>query len=93
MFRVRKDLCAGCGLCVKACLQGAISLESQQAQIDQGRCNGCGNCLDVCPQGAIVKLVSVSKDEVRTSVASLKQRTNELIERIERLRRTVKVKI
>ena len=93
MFRVRKDLCAGCGLCVESCPRGAIMVESGQARIEQVRCNGCGNCVDVCLQGAIVKLALVSKNEVGASVASLKQRTNELIERIERLRKTGKVKL
>jgi formate hydrogenlyase subunit 6/NADH:ubiquinone oxidoreductase subunit I len=85
-FRVRKDLCAGCGLCVESCRRRAIVLESGQAQIDQARCNGCGNCLDVCPRGAIVRLVPVSKYDLATTVSSLKQKTDDLLTRIEKLR-------
>jgi ferredoxin len=93
MFHVKEDLCAGCGLCVESCPRWAISVESGQARINQARCNGCGTCLNVCPQGAIVELVPTSKDELKTTISSLKHRANELAERIESLRRTGKVKV
>ena len=87
MLRVRNDLCIGCGLCIESCPREAISVQSGQAEIDQARCNCCGICLDVCPQGAIVKLVPVSHDELEATISSLKQRANELTERIGSLRR------
>ncbi len=88
MLRVKKDLCLGCGMCVEVCTHQAISIISDQAEIDQSRCNQCHLCLDACPQGAIVELVPVSKDELEATVFSLKQRANEIIERIESLRRS-----
>lgn len=88
MFRVKKDLCAGCGLCVESCPRGAISVKSGQALIDQVKCNSCRFCLGICPQGAIVELVPASKDELKATVYSLKHRANELVERIDSLRRT-----
>ena len=86
MLQVRKDLCVGCGLCARNCPQQAIWLLWGQAEIDQSRCNLCRLCLEVCPQGAIVEKVPVSKGELQTTVATLKQRTDDLIERIERMR-------
>ena len=86
MLQVRKDLCLGCGLCAENCPQQAISLLSGQAEIDQNKCNQCYLCLEVCLQGAIVEMVPVSKQELQTTVVSLKQRTENLIERIERLK-------
>jgi len=86
MLQIRKDFCLGCGLCVENCPQQAISLLWGHAEIDQSWCNQCCLCVEVCPQGAIVEMVPVSKNELKTTVVSLKQRTNNLIERIERLR-------
>ena len=87
MLRVRKDFCVGCGVCTESCPREAISVQSGQAWIDQTRCNRWGICLDVCLQGAIVEIVPVSQDELEATVYSLKQRANELNERIESLRR------
>jgi Fe-S-cluster-containing hydrogenase component 2 len=86
-LRVRKDLCLGCGLCADSCPRQAISLQSFQAQIEQNRCNPCGLCLEVCPQGAIVELVPVSKGELEATVAGLKGRTDDIIARIEKLKK------
>jgi ferredoxin len=85
MLKVRRDLCLRCGLCAENCPTGAISLRWGQAAIDQSRCNQCRLCLDVCPQGAIVELVSVSKEELQASIVSLKQKTSDIIERIENI--------
>ena len=86
MLQVRKDLCLGCGLCAQNCPRQAISILWSQAEIDQNKCNLCRLCVEVCPQAAIVELVPISKDELQTTVTSLKQKTNDLIERIENLR-------
>jgi len=89
MLQIRKDLCLGCGLCISNCPLQAISLLWDCAVIDQSRCNQCRLCLEVCPQGALVALAPVSKNELETAVVSLKQKTNDLIERIERLRHQI----
>lgn len=86
MLQIRKDLCIGCELCIQNCPQQAISLLWGQAEIDQSRCNQCRLCVEVCPQAAIVDMVPVSKNELQTTVVCLKQRTNDLIGRIERLK-------
>ena len=86
VLRVRKDLCLGCGLCAESCPRQAISLKSGQAQIDQNRCNHCGLCVDACPQGAIAELRPVSRRELQATVTGLKDRTENIIARIDKLK-------
>ena len=87
MLQVRKDLCIGCGLCAQSCPRRAISLPWGQAEIGQSRCNSCCVCLEVCPQGAIVEIIPVPKEKLKTTIGMLKQQTDDLLDRIERLRR------
>lgn len=49
-----KDGCVQCGLCVKACAEGAITLADECPVIDRGRCIDCGDCVYACPKDAIV---------------------------------------
>ena len=86
MLRVRKELCVGCGICRENCPQEAVSVQYGKAWIDQTRCNRCGICLDVCPQGAIIESAPVSQAELAITVGSLKQKADDLVERIEKLR-------
>lgn len=44
--------CTGCGICVDACPDKAISV-SGIAAVDQGRCVGCGACVRECPNEAL----------------------------------------
>ena len=50
---VDEALCSDCDVCVKACVDEAISLVSGTAQIDLDYCEGCRTCFLVCPKGAI----------------------------------------
>jgi Pyruvate/2-oxoacid:ferredoxin oxidoreductase delta subunit len=89
MLRVRKDLCVGCGLCRENCPQEAVSVQSGKAWIDQTRCKHCGICVDICPQVAIVESAPVSQAELAITVGSLKQKANDLIGRIEKLKQNM----
>jgi electron transfer flavoprotein alpha subunit len=53
LIRVIEDKCVGCGLCVKACPFGAISLKDKLAIIDLNRCTLCGACVEACKFDAI----------------------------------------
>ncbi len=46
--------CIGCGICVKQCEFGAITLENNLARIDPAKCTACLACAKKCPTGAIV---------------------------------------
>jgi len=45
--------CTGCGMCVKACGAGAVSIGGFCAEVDFEKCTGCGKCASVCPAGSI----------------------------------------
>lgn len=46
------EACKGCGSCVAACPEGAVSLVDGKARTDRERCLGHGNCVPACPAGA-----------------------------------------
>jgi Fe-S-cluster-containing hydrogenase component 2 len=86
-LNIKKDLCLGCGLCVKNCPNQAISLIKNKAEIKQQECNQCRNCLLLCPRGAITEIDAVSTEEIQTLVNELKRETEMVISRIEQLER------
>jgi len=46
---VRDISCQGCGACVEACLEGAITLTGEEGRkIDWDRCTQCFRCADAC---------------------------------------------
>jgi|GEM_PF-214364 len=47
------DTCIGCGECVDKCFMDAISIQEDQARINEKLCKICGVCVEQCPQGAI----------------------------------------
>jgi ferredoxin len=50
--KVDKEKCTGCGVCVDACPQDAISL-NDVAEIDAEKCTDCGTCVEECPNEAL----------------------------------------
>ncbi len=48
----REDDCIGCGVCVKACRQGAVELKDGKITVDDDKCNFCGRCCKSCPTDA-----------------------------------------
>lgn len=48
----REKDCIGCGVCEKACRNGAISIENNKVTVDHSKCNFCGRCYKSCPTDA-----------------------------------------
>ena len=47
-----KDACIMCGVCLKACREGAITEENGGLKLDTDKCNYCGRCEKACPTDA-----------------------------------------
>ena len=48
----KQDACIGCGVCVKACRQGALSMVDGKIVLDESKCNKCARCVKSCPTDA-----------------------------------------
>jgi len=54
MVRIDEKKCNGCGVCIPACVEGALQIIDGKARlISEKYCDGLGACLGECPQGAI----------------------------------------
>jgi ferredoxin len=54
IITIDEEKCDGCGLCVKACHEGALGIVHGKARLlRDDYCDGMGDCLPECPQGAI----------------------------------------
>ena len=54
IIHIDEEKCDGCGACVNACHEGAISLVNGKAKLmHEHYCDGLGDCLPACHTGAI----------------------------------------
>lgn len=54
IIKIDENKCNGCGLCAKACHEGAIGMVQGKAKLlREDYCDGLGDCLPACPTGAI----------------------------------------
>ncbi len=47
-----EDKCIGCGVCVKACRDGALTMEGNKVVFDKAKCTNCARCVKSCPVDA-----------------------------------------
>ena len=54
IITIDEKKCNGCGLCAKACHEGAIGMVDGKAKLlREDYCDGLGDCLPACPMNAI----------------------------------------
>jgi len=54
IIKIDEEKCNGCGLCARACHEGAIDMIDGKARlVRENFCDGLGDCLPNCPTGAI----------------------------------------
>lgn len=49
-LRIMERFCKGCGLCLVACTNNALTLDAGVAKVDDQACILCGYCAEACPE-------------------------------------------
>lgn len=63
-IEINRELCTGCGKCVKDCVSGKIELVDGKAQFMYESCLQCGHCFAVCPVNAVTMTNYESAEEI-----------------------------
>jgi len=55
IIKIDEEKCTGCGVCVPACVEGALQIIDGKARlVSEKFCDGLGACLGECPVGALM---------------------------------------
>ncbi len=76
IIRIDEEKCNGCGLCAKACHEGAIGMVQGKATLlREDYCDGLGDCLPACPTGAITFEIREAPAYDEAAVLAAKEKT------------------
>ena len=78
IITIDEEKCNGCGLCAKACHEGAIGMVDGRAKLlREDYCDGLGDCLPACPMNAItfVEREAPAYDEAAVLAAKKEKET------------------
>lgn len=84
VIKIDDEKCNGCGLCVTACHENAISmLNGKAVLLHDDYCDGLGNCLPTCHQGAISfeerEAGTFNEEAIKSDIKNLKADNSPII--------------
>lgn len=81
IIKIDEEKCNGCGLCAKACHEGAIGMVDGKAKLlRDDYCDGLGDCLPSCPTGAITfeEREALAYNEAAVKASQMKKQVEDL---------------